>query len=1031
MRGKVTLFSNNKAILKELQSAILSEGHICDPVNTLDSIFDVLSKQSFSFSSIAIVYFDSIKEFNTVSQYISDLHRSFSGHCILAICNFSVDPNILKAGKPIGITRFISSQSSLLEQFGNILDLINSFSSISLPRSINELSKILASCTSYNEFLEAVLNIALSIIDADSGFVVTITEDKHVIGYALNSLTFNINDLSKNPVALMASECEIIRDISNPHSIFIDNTTEYDNFLYSRYFNEDIYSTIVVPIVIEGVVSGVLSACSPNISKFTSFHRSKLEYFAFLVGSLLSMSSEYIINKLHLSFSKSLHNQNGWSDISILLSSIFKCSGCSIFLKDHHDKFVFAGTTGIANVANSDYYSMYYAYDEGLTGYTAKHGMLNLYDLNSSDEVANNAPSLKRSNGKYNEFDDENSPQQFLSCPIIHSDKTVGVIRLVNNEIAKAFSIADEKLLLLLSGTLADYYVKLKITAFYESTLESSPNLLLVFSRHSYDKDINNWEIEKANEKAIDKLKLPKHYIGKSINSIVIDEDIPVTIDTFNSIVSNKEHSTYNLEIRFNSIDKLHSYHVVMTCSTLGDDPNKIFAICVDISERLKLQKNVHKLNAILSEYLEYSSLIYSSDDIKDTIDITTEEISKSGWNKVYMFLINDQYEIIMKSFHGFSQTEIDLLEKRKMEPEERKEFFAKVNSEFVFGESCILISWNSEKGRSLLKSMKGLPLAYDIPANNCENDWHPNNLCYIKIVTNNNRPIGWIGLDEPVDGKIPGNNRLRALEALSKIAGLSIENIRLAKSKAELLEDLDISLNRLFHMGRIALAGVLASETDHKVRKSVTDIDEYLYEMMKIPQVQGTPRLRKIVRKLSDTVLNMVDIINAPLDNARFEQPQYENISPEDVIMDAMQLSKPLADKRNASIQMNYRNDDRYYIRTEKIRFSTVITSLISNSLDAKANKIIINMNYVNDKEGYKVQLRIKDNGYGFRLKQNEDPFLPEYSTKKSKRGTGFGLFLSKSIMESLNGAIEIEKSSVNDGTVMLLEHPAMRKTK
>lgn len=95
--------------------------------------------------------------------------------------------------------------------------------------------------------------------------------------------------------------------------------------------------------------------------------------------------------------------------------------------------------------------------------------------------------------------------------------------------------------------------------------------------------------------------------------------------------------------------------------------------------------------------------------------------------------------------------------------------------------------------------------------------------------------------------------------------------------------------------------------------------------------------------------------------------------------------------------------------VEADKERMAQVISNLLNNSLEfTKEGTISINLERIKQEEDdnkYDVVISVTDSGHGI------DPeILPRLFTKfvtKSGKGTGLGLFISKSIVEAHGGRI------------------------
>jgi signal transduction histidine kinase len=131
---------------------------------------------------------------------------------------------------------------------------------------------------------------------------------------------------------------------------------------------------------------------------------------------------------------------------------------------------------------------------------------------------------------------------------------------------------------------------------------------------------------------------------------------------------------------------------------------------------------------------------------------------------------------------------------------------------------------------------------------------------------------------------------------------------------------------------------------------------------------------------------------------------------------------------KDNPKIRLDYKSDGDVWIVADKNRIMQVISNLLTNAIKfTKAGRILVQLRMKKRSkkivDSNEVIVSIKDEGLGI------DPsMLPRLFTKfasKSEKGTGLGLFISKSIIDAHGGKIWAEnnrksrrKSRGEDGT-------------
>ncbi len=101
------------------------------------------------------------------------------------------------------------------------------------------------------------------------------------------------------------------------------------------------------------------------------------------------------------------------------------------------------------------------------------------------------------------------------------------------------------------------------------------------------------------------------------------------------------------------------------------------------------------------------------------------------------------------------------------------------------------------------------------------------------------------------------------------------------------------------------------------------------------------------------------------------------------------------------------------------------VFINILLNSLDAvldKEGKITVSSQSLNGR----ICVKIKDNGKGISRSNIDKIFEPFFTTKEVGKGTGFGLWVSYGIIESIRGTISVE-SKENVGSTFTIEFPIM----
>ena len=134
---------------------------------------------------------------------------------------------------------------------------------------------------------------------------------------------------------------------------------------------------------------------------------------------------------------------------------------------------------------------------------------------------------------------------------------------------------------------------------------------------------------------------------------------------------------------------------------------------------------------------------------------------------------------------------------------------------------------------------------------------------------------------------------------------------------------------------------------------------------------------------------------------------------------------------KGDTKIKLDYRSDGDVWVVADRDRISQVISNLLAYAIRFTiAGKILVQLRERKDKKivdsNHQVVVSIKDEGPGI------DPsIMPKLFTKfatKSEKGTGLGLFISKSIIEACDGKIWAENNIDGKGATFEFTLPIQK---
>ena len=187
-------------------------------------------------------------------------------------------------------------------------------------------------------------------------------------------------------------------------------------------------------------------------------------------------------------------------------------------------------------------------------------------------------------------------------------------------------------------------------------------------------------------------------------------------------------------------------------------------------------------------------------------------------------------------------------------------------------------------------------------------------------------------------------------------------------------------------------------------------------------------PKLVHYQEMIEQSSQLLLSIINNVLDMARVESGKMELDENYEVVGNITQLvcGAFAAEASKKNIELNkIVNVEHKHIITDSTKMQEILSNLISNAIKytSAGGKVTIDTRELPyDKEGYAlIQTKVSDTGIGMSeayLPHAFEDFSREKSgTQTSVKGTGLGLAIVKSLVELMNGTIEIS-SQVNQGT-------------
>ena len=231
----------------------------------------------------------------------------------------------------------------------------------------------------------------------------------------------------------------------------------------------------------------------------------------------------------------------------------------------------------------------------------------------------------------------------------------------------------------------------------------------------------------------------------------------------------------------------------------------------------------------------------------------------------------------------------------------------------------------------------------------------------------------------------------------------------------------------QIFQTSKLASIGELAAGVGHEINNPLAIIFGYMEKI--------SNKYRKEIPDLIepiDIVLNSTERIKKIVDGlrtfARMDTEHIQTVNVHKTINDSISLIETIYKQENIIIENLYKAD-KSEIKGNIGKLQQVIMNLFSNAKDALSQRGgTIKIETRNKRN--KVILKFSDDGVGIKKEDLDRIFDTFFTTKEVGKGTGLGLGISHSIIEGMNGKIEVD-SEYGIGTEFTITLPIAGKAK
>ena len=236
-----------------------------------------------------------------------------------------------------------------------------------------------------------------------------------------------------------------------------------------------------------------------------------------------------------------------------------------------------------------------------------------------------------------------------------------------------------------------------------------------------------------------------------------------------------------------------------------------------------------------------------------------------------------------------------------------------------------------------------------------------------------------------------------------------------LVKEYNALLKQLQSAVEALAKREREGAWRMMAMQVAHEIKNPLTPIKLGTQQLQRAWN-DDKPDFDVRLKKHCEVVIQQIDVLTEiAQDFSSLAAIGLDKLEPVDVC-EVLMESASLYRSANSSIEWEFNGfDGKHEIPATRSHLLRVFNNLILNAVEAVRNVQSPRIDLSVIHTGSSLQINVNDNGPGIPADQLEKVFEPRFTTKGS--GTGLGLTIARSIVDQLNGRLEVDSDFLVGG--------------
>jgi two-component system, NtrC family, sensor kinase len=243
-----------------------------------------------------------------------------------------------------------------------------------------------------------------------------------------------------------------------------------------------------------------------------------------------------------------------------------------------------------------------------------------------------------------------------------------------------------------------------------------------------------------------------------------------------------------------------------------------------------------------------------------------------------------------------------------------------------------------------------------------------------------------------------------------------------LRETNASLVDSYQRVLNLRTALGQAeqkAALGLMAGNVAHQIGTPLNLISGYVQVMIEEAQ-RDLPALHRL-QTIEGQIRKVTDAVRTMLDSARRPALQREMVNVAALVEQVCEISRPALHAANVDVRVDT-GGNLPALSADPVQLELALLNLVSNSLDAMpaGGRLELLLSATAER----VRVIVADSGTGIPPDVLPRIFEPWVTTKPPGRGTGLGLNITREVIASHGGVIDV-RSEPGQGTVFTIDLP------